>query len=192
MDPTATVHLTTASAWRSWLRKNHAKQDVVWLVFSKGRTGKPVITYEEAVCEALCFGWVDSIIQRIDDKKYARKFTPRTDTTKWSASNLRRLEALVRDGKMSAAGLAKISLSAQERQAILTAEEVRIEPELSPDLKRALAGDRKAMDFFEGLPPSHRRRYVAWIMSAKRTETREKRLQEAMEMLSRGEKLGMK
>ena len=192
MDPLPLLHLTTTKAWRGWLARNHARESVVWLVFHKEHTGRSSIPYEEAVCEALCFGWIDSLIRRIDQDRYARKFTPRTDTARWSASNLRRLEALLRDGRMAPAGLAKVGLDARQRTALRQTENSRPDPPLTPGLRRRLAADAAASAFFRSLPPSEQRDYRLWIMSAKKPETRERRLREAMQQLARGERLGMK
>src|SRR6516225_7413143 len=102
------LHLTRRDAWRRWLAKNHDRKTEIWLVFYKPRTGRPRIPYDDAVEVALCFGWIDSIVKRIDDAKYAQKFTPRRHSSKWSASNLHRIRKLIHEGRMTTTGLAKI------------------------------------------------------------------------------------
>src|SRR5579872_2165348 len=105
-----TLYLTNREEWRAWLAKHHAAETEVWLIYYKKQTAKPRIPYEHAVEEALCFGWIDSIVRRIDDERFAQKFTPRRDRTKWSLSNKQRMQILIREGRMTQAGLAKIDL----------------------------------------------------------------------------------
>src|SRR5258705_8023123 len=103
------VHISTRDQWRKWLAENHEKENAgIWLVFHKKHTGRPVLDYEEAVEEALCFGWIDSLIKRIDDHKYCRKFTPRKDKSNWSSTNRKRLEKITKEGRMTEFGLAKV------------------------------------------------------------------------------------
>src|SRR5947199_7334714 len=101
------LHPTTRAAWRSWLAANHDRETEIWLVYNKRHTGEPRVEYDDAVEEALCFGWIDSIVRTIDADRYAQKFTPRKAKSKWSASNLERFARMVREGKMTPAGLAK-------------------------------------------------------------------------------------
>jgi uncharacterized protein YdeI (YjbR/CyaY-like superfamily) len=103
------VHVSTRGQWRRWLAENYDKEeDGIWLVFYKKETGRPSLEYEESVEEALCFGWIDSIIKRIDDDKYCRKFTPRKDSSRWSNTNRRRVEKIIKEGGMTEFGLAKV------------------------------------------------------------------------------------
>jgi uncharacterized protein YdeI (YjbR/CyaY-like superfamily) len=183
--------------WRAWLEENHDTQTEVWLVFLKRHTGRRSIAYEDAVEEALCVGWVDSLVRRIDDETYARKFTPRRMTSKWSALNLRRVAKLVPDGRMTPAGMAKITSPlpdadrrAPEPQPL--SHGGRRQEKLAPKMERMLRANSTASRNFRKLAPSYRRTYVRWVMSAKREETRERRFRELLDVLSRGEKLGMK
>jgi uncharacterized protein YdeI (YjbR/CyaY-like superfamily) len=206
------LHLTARAAWRSWLRKNHKRETEVWLVYAKRLSGEPRVEYEDAVEEALCFGWIDSLVRRIDDRRYAQKFTPRREKSKWSASNLRRIANLRRQGRLtSAAVLPPPELLLPYEQpngtrrpagkpgrsgAVAPPPPARPQPTsmpaLSPRLRRMLREHERAWENFSRLAPSHRRNYIAWIMSAKREETRDRRLAEAIGLLERGEKLGMK
>ncbi len=95
--------------WRKWLMKNHSTSGVVWLLFYKKHTGKPCMAYDAAVEEALCFGWIDSLTKRIDNERYAQKFTPRKQSSNWSESNLRRVKKLIESGRMTEVGLAKVA-----------------------------------------------------------------------------------
>jgi len=178
------LHFGLRAAWRAWLEKNHATEPGVWLVFYKPGKG---ITYEEAVEEALCYGWIDSLIKRLDAARYLRKFTPRASTGHWSAINLERIRRLKREGRMTPAGLAKLEKGVQA-YVPLTQRRMAI----PPDLRRALSRNPRARDNFERLAPSYRRHYVAWIVTAKKAETRARRLQEALALLSDNRKLGMK
>jgi len=173
--------------WRSWLERHHAEVTEVWLVFPKKHTGRATVSYEDAVEEALCFGWIDSLIKRIDDDRYARKFTPRTNTRRWSASNLRRMERLKAAGLMTPAGLAKIAPDVRAE-----APPAGTDGEPPAFVREALAANAAAGAFFAGLAPSHRRRIVGWICAAKREGTRRRRLAEALDLLARGRTLGMK
>ena len=100
------LHVTSRAAWRAWLERNHRRKTEVWLVFFKAHTGKPRVEYDDAVEEALCFGWVDSLVKRLDEERYAQKFTPRKAGSRWSPSNRTRVAKLVREGRMTPAGLA--------------------------------------------------------------------------------------
>ena len=183
-------------AWRAWLQANHDGVRGVWLVFWKKHTGKQRLGYEQAVEEALCFGWIDSIVRRLDDDRYAQKFTPRTDCTKWSESNRARLRRLLAAGRMTPAGLAKVDLAvlaALEDGAPTVARAARPEPpELPAELEAVLRASEQAWTSFQRLAPSHRRNYVRWIMAATRDETRRRRLAEAVDRLNQGLPLGLK
>lgn len=181
------VHFEDRLSWRGWLDENHCEMREVWLVFDKKHTGRRCITYDAAVEEALCVGWIDSIIKRLDDEQYMRKFTPRTNTGNWSKSNLRRVEKLVAAGRMTAAGLTKLKPDARQVQQASSGI-----VEVPGFFAEALAGNEPAREFFNGLAPSYRRHFVGWVGSAKGKETRARRLEEALSLLQQGKKLGMK
>ncbi len=185
------LSFATARDWRSWLSKNHDSKTEIWLVFSKKNSPKPSIDYESAVEEALCFGWIDSIIRAIDDRCYARKFTPRKEESKWSPSNKARVETLIRQKRMTPVGLAKIA-SARKSGLWDRPDRPEIPDDLPDELVRVLKKSVKARAFFDGLAPSHKRQYIGWIATAKRPETREKRAQESLRLLMKKEKLGLK
>jgi uncharacterized protein YdeI (YjbR/CyaY-like superfamily) len=186
------VHVSTRGQWRRWLAESHNKEeDGIWLVFYKKETGRPSLQYEESVEEALCFGWIDSIIRRIDDDKYCRKFTPRRDGSRWSASNRMRVEKIIKEGRMTEFGLAKVEAAKRSGNWEKDPRPV-ISMELPQELSEALAGNRKARDFLEGLAPTYRKHFIGWIVAAKRPETRARRLKESLALLARGERLGLK
>jgi uncharacterized protein YdeI (YjbR/CyaY-like superfamily) len=175
--------------WRAWLESNHEKEKVVWVVFPKKHTGDRSMSYDDSVEEALCFGWIDSIIKRVDDDTFARKFTPRTDCGNWSEINRKRLDKCISEGRMTPAGLAKVGDggdASRPRPAI---------PKAGPPpafMTKALKASPLAWAAFTAMAPSHQRRYTLWITMAKRQETREKRLQEAIRLLEKNETLGLK
>ena len=168
--------------WRSWLEKNHDKESEIWLVFYKVKTGKKSIKYEEAVEEALCYGWIDSLVKRIDDEKHMQKYTPRKINSNWSASNKKRVERLIKEGSMTAFGLRKIEI-AKQNGSWNKLDSVDIKIEAPEDLKDALAGHPRAGKRYEKLPPSRKKQFLWWITSAKRDETRKKRIKETIRML---------
>ena len=185
------LYVAGRDEWRAWLEENHARETEVWLICYKKHTGRPSVPYDDAVEEALCFGWIDSADRRLDEERYAQRYTPRKDTGKWAESNRRRIKKLIEAGKMTAAGMLKIG------EGILDAplEELgakKNDVEVPQFFKEALMKKRKAWENFNGLAPSYRREYVAWVADAKREETRERRLKEAVRLLLENKKLGMK
>jgi uncharacterized protein YdeI (YjbR/CyaY-like superfamily) len=179
------LHVPTREEWRAWLAEHHETETEVWLVFSKKHTGEPRVPYGDAVEEALCFGWIDSVVHKLDEDRYAQKFTPRKDAGKWSAPNLERMERLIASGRMTPAGLAKFAPVAQPPR-------FQADDEVPAFIESALKGNETARQYFLGLAPSHRREYVRWITEAKKEETRQRRLGEALRLLERRRKLGMK
>ena len=185
------LYVTNRHDWREWLRKNYETEKEIWLIYYKKHTGKPSVPYNDSVEEALCFGWVDSIIKKIDDEKFARKFTPRKSKSKWSQANKKRAGKMIKEGKMTAAGLTKI-MEAKKSGEWFKTTPARKELVIPPYVKEALAKNKNALDNFNNLAKSYKRQYVGWISSAKRKETRKRRLIEAISLLERNEKLGMK
>lgn len=179
----STLDVRTRPDWRRWLRKHCASSPGIWLVFHKRHTGIESLGYDDAVEEALCFGWIDSLIKRLDADRYARKFTPRKPDSVWSEINRRRYADLKDRGLLEAPGL--------ERPP--TGRSYPAPPsEISPAVKKRLMKNLLAWDRFQKMPPSRRRACVAWVESAKREATREKRLRELVDVLVTGRTLGMK
>lgn len=112
MKMNKTLYVTNRDDWRAWLNKNHKTEKEVWLIYYKNHTGKPTIPYDVAVEEALCFGWIDSIVKRIDDERYMQKFTPRKTNSNWSELNKKRVKKMIKEGRMTEAGMAKINTGA--------------------------------------------------------------------------------
>jgi uncharacterized protein YdeI (YjbR/CyaY-like superfamily) len=179
-----TLEVSTPAAWRKWLEKHHASAEEIWLVFHKLHTGRPTIEYLDAVDEALCFGWIDSLIRRLDDDRYARKFTPRKLDSRWSTINRQRYERLNAEGRLMPAGI--------DRPPTDKSGDAPKYAKVPEYIERAIKKDRAAWAFFQKLAPGYRRQYVAWIDSAKREETKVKRLQEVVRRLAAGHKPGLK
>lgn len=188
------IHFTYRKDFRNWLEKNYDNYRGLWLIFYKKGTGIKSISYDEAVEEALCFGWIDSIIKRIDDEKYVRKFTPRTNTANWSVSNKNRVIKLIEEGKMTNIGLSKIDLFLTTGKVDWVFEKVPKSKTLNiPEfIINELSKNEPASQNFNNLSPSYKRQYIDWITSAKRKETIEKRLNESVELLMANKKLYLK
>lgn len=186
------LHFQNRELWRSWLAENHdTVEEGIWLVYYKKETGTPSMDYEASVEEALCYGWIDSIIKKLDAERYVRKFTPRKLDSLWSDSNKKRVRKLIDSSQMTAAGLAKIA--AAKASGLWEQPPVSgVAFELPEEFTQALAAHSKARSFFDSLAPSYRKYFIGWIASAKRPETRERRIQESIALLEKGEKLGMK
>jgi uncharacterized protein YdeI (YjbR/CyaY-like superfamily) len=179
----------TADQWRRWLDEHHDSESEVWLVFHKVHTGVPSIAYLDALDEALCFGWVDSLVKRLDESRYARKFTPRRPDSRWSAINRTRYAALKAGGRLKPGGIER----APTDRGYPPAPPRRQMPATVPGyIQAALEKHQAAWRHFEALAPSHRRQYVAWIESARREETKARRLKEAVRLLAAGKPLGLK
>ena len=180
------VHPLTRDEWRAWLEANHTRPDGVWLVTFKRATGKPRVEYEEAVEEALCFGWVDSKANALDEERSILWFAPRKKGSGWSKPNKERVERLLAAGKMAPAGLAKIEAAkADGSWALLDEVEQLIIP---PDLLAALAAAPPAAENFAAFPRSVKRGILEWITQAKRAETRAARVAETARLAAEGKR----
>ncbi len=186
---TKTLEVVHRDDWRAWLEKHHQTATEIWLIYYKQHTGRPRIPYEDAVEEALCFGWIDSIVKTIDEEKFAQRFTPRQDRSKWSALNKRRVQQLLRQGKMTEAGLAKIDRATLDEEPEPRPKGARPMPRF---IRQALRANPRAWENFNNLAPSYRRQYLAWILDAKKEETRARRLREVIALLEQNKKLGLK
>jgi len=183
-------HMQDREQWRRWLAANHATAQEIWLIFYKKHTGEPGLTYVEAVEEALCFGWIDGILKRIDDRKHTVRFSPRRRNSIWSEQNKKRVGRLIREGRMTEAGLAKVREAKGNGQWAKAAQ--REDPAfVPPELTAALAENGTARDHFEKLAPFYRRQFIYWIGSAKQDETRHKRVAEAVRLLASNQRLGI-
>jgi uncharacterized protein YdeI (YjbR/CyaY-like superfamily) len=178
------------SDWRAWLRKNHNKSTGIWLVLYKKKFDTEKLTYDESIEEALCFGWIDSTLKRIDEKKHMIKFTPRKKGSIWSKSNKQRVARLTKQRKMTKAGLNKIEEAKKDGswKKLIQFEE---NPEIPQELLLIFKQNNDIEKNFYGMPPSHRKQYLWWIGMAKRDETKKRRIQEAAKRIAKGIRPGM-
>lgn len=183
-----TYDARTIARWHKWLEKHHDSESEVWLVFYKLHTGIKSIAYQDALDEALCFGWIDSLVKRIDDDRFARKFTPRKPDSQWTDTNRKRYAELKAEGRLMPSGVDRPPTDRVSKRP------QRFEmPETVPRyIQVAIKKEPAAWKCFEQLAPSHRRKYVGWIDSAKREETKLRRLNEAVKLLAEGKPLGLK
>lgn len=174
------VEASDRKKWRAWLVKNHARLPGVWLVFYKKAAGRPSVRYDEAVEEALCFGWIDSLMKPVDEIRYRQLFTPRRAKSRWSKPNKERVARMIAAGLMTSAGMEKIA--AAKRDGTWAHREAADSLVVPPDLRKALASDQRAKKGFERMPPGRKRQLLGWIHDAKRPETRERRIAQVVEL----------
>lgn len=169
--------------WRRWLEENHVKEQASWVVFYTKASGKPTLTWSEAVDEALCFGWIDSKKMAIDSEKSHQFFTKRKAKSTWSKINKEKIDRLINEGLMTRAGLECVEIAKQNGSwNILDEVEELVVPK---DFEDALGQYEGAVEYFLGLSKSVKKMMLYWLMSAKRPETRQKRLDELVEHASR-------
>jgi len=177
--------------WRNWLKKNHFNEKEIWLVYYKKHTGKPTIKYLESVEEAICFGWIDGTKKRIDDEKYAHRFTVRKEKSKWSANNIKLAEKMIKEKKMTNYGLAFFKQRIEYEKEFIQARASN-EISLTPEMEQVLKNNEKAWNNFLKLTPGYKKQYTMWLVNAKREVTKQKRMKEAIRLLEQNLKLGMK
>ena len=184
-----TLYFTTRDAWRAWLEEHHAIAKVAWLLHYKKHTGMPGLALEDAVAEALCFGWIDGVLKPIDAEKYALRYSPRKSGSVWSETNKRRVRKLIKQGRMTEAGLARVreaKANGEWRAATLREDTSNI----PDDLRQALKANPQARRSFDRLAPSHKRQYIYWITSAKTNTTRQRRIQKTVRLVAEDKELG--
>ncbi len=184
-----TLLVRTLDQWREWLTEHHASEAAVWLIFHKRHTGVASIDYKDARDEALCFGWVDSLVKRLDERRYALKFTPRRVDSRWSAVNRQRYAELKASGRLKPPGIER---SPTDRGYGPPPPRLPMPSRLPAYIRAELKNHPRALRHFEALAPSQRRRYLAWIETAKREGTKLRRLKEAIRLLAGGKVLGLK
>lgn len=166
--------------WRAWLDKNHARLPGIWLAFYKKASGKPTVRYDEAVEEALCYGWIDSLMKPVDDQKYRQLFTPRKAKSKWSKPNKQRVARMIAAGLMTDVGMGKVR--AAKKNGSWASAEAADSLVVPPDLRKALNANKEARTAFERMPPGRKRQLLGWIHDAKRAETRQRRIAQLVEI----------
>jgi uncharacterized protein YdeI (YjbR/CyaY-like superfamily) len=184
------LYVPDRKTWRAWLERNAAVSTEVWLVYyKKGKSGarkskdrKPSVPYEDAVEEALCFGWIDSTVRTLDESRYVQRFTPRKSGSQWSASNIARVKRLQESGRMMPAGMAAFAGHAARRATPHPTV-------LPPELECLFEAQLDAWTRFNALPPGYRRTAIGWVASAKKDETRRRRLSQLIAAAARGERI---
>jgi uncharacterized protein YdeI (YjbR/CyaY-like superfamily) len=183
----------TRRAWRSWLAGNHAREKEIWLAYYKKGTGKRSVTYEEALEEALCYGWIDSTVNRLDEERYMQRYTPRNEKSVWSAANKRRVARLIAEGRMAPPGTAKVEAARRNGSwdRLNEIDGIGRGAEAPADLLEALDGTSNAREVFDKRPPSEKKLWAYWVLSAKRPETRARRIAETVRRILEGRRPGI-
>ena len=188
-----TTHPKTKEQWRQWLEKNHTSSPGVWLIYYKKSTGKRSFSWSEAVDEALCFGWIDSLPRKLDEERAMLKFTPRKPKSIWSEINKKKIEILINEKRMTPAGLAKIEQAKKDGSwdTLNNSNYHTDNNSLPDDLAKAFAKNKKALGNFSNFSSSYRRQFLFWIDSAKRPETRAARIKQTILMAAANKKPGV-
>jgi uncharacterized protein YdeI (YjbR/CyaY-like superfamily) len=180
----------TPADFRRWLKKHHRTAEELLVGFYKKGSGRPSITWPESVDEALCFGWIDGVRRSLDDESYVIRFTPRRAGSNWSLINIRKVEALIREGRMEKAGLAAFEARKAEKSGVYSFEQ-REEARLDRKAESKFKANKAAWKFFQSQPPGYRKVATFWVMSAKREDTRAKRLQTLIDDSAAGRRIGL-
>lgn len=183
-----TRYFQTPAEFRAWLDDNHETATEIGVVLHRKASGKPTMTWSEAVDQALCFGWIDSIARRLDETSRVQRFTPRKPKSNWSAVNIAKVASLKEQGLMTPAGLAAFARREDARSGVYSYEN-RHFAALDSDREATFRANPAAWDFFTKLPPSYRQTTIYWVMNAKRAETRSKRLERLIEASARRRRL---
>jgi uncharacterized protein YdeI (YjbR/CyaY-like superfamily) len=177
MEP---IFFETPAELRAWLERHHADRDELWVGLYKKGSGRPSVTWPQVVDEALCFGWIDGVRRSLGPDSYANRLTPRRARSNWSAINIKRVGELSEEGRMTPAGLAAFEARSDDRSAIYSYEQRR-GATLDAEQEQRFRAVPEAWEWFQARPPSYRRAALHWVTSAKRAETRERRLQTLIE-----------
>jgi uncharacterized protein YdeI (YjbR/CyaY-like superfamily) len=186
------LRVNSIEEWREWLAMNYDRETEVWLIFRKKEAGEVPFDYPEALDEALVHGWVDSLIRGIDEKEYMRKFTPRQPMSNWSEVNKKKVERLIGEGRMKPAGMKAVEIAKKNGQWDKGGSPPDIDNSLPGALLQALEKNSQAKENYFGMKRSHQKQYNIWINSAKMAETIQRRVEESVRLLEKGEQLGLK
>lgn len=162
--------------WRDWLSENHAKKDKLWVIIQKKASRRPGIRYEEAVLEAVAYGWIDGHMKRLNDDEFMQRYTPRRNESNWSKSNRERAERLISEGRMTPAGLMEVEKAKEDGRWERAYKNQIRDVQVPDDLLAALRENKTALSNFQDFPPYARFMYIRWIEEAKRADTRERRI----------------
>jgi uncharacterized protein YdeI (YjbR/CyaY-like superfamily) len=182
------IFFATAADFRDWLEAHHTEATELLVGFHRKKSGRPSMTWPESVDEALCFGWIDGVRRSLGEDSYTIRFTPRKPSSTWSAVNIRRAKELIEAGLMQPAGLAAFERRSDDRSAIYAYEQRRA-AKLDAAAEREFRANPCAWEFFSSQPPSYRRNATHWVTSAKRQETRRRRLRTLIEDSAAGRRL---
>ena len=173
-----TITVLKKEEFRKWLKQNHKKEDKVAVVLYKRHTGKPAPTHNELIREAICYGWIDTTVKRLDENRFTRRFSKRTKNSTWSDNTLRYAKELVKEGRMSEEGMKfyKLGLKKPTHD-----DNIPKNPDMPTELKKALAKNKKARENFAAFPPSTKKMLYRWLLSGKLKETRDKRIKRIVE-----------
>ena len=186
------LRVDSIESWSSWLQKNHDRENEVWLVFLKKSRGPVPFDYQQALDEALCMGWVDSLLKSIDELSYMRKFTPRKATSTWSDRNKERVEQLMLEGRMMPPGMKTIEVARENGMWDKGVKPPEVDESLPGALLSAFQENTRARDHYFAMPARAQKQFNIWINMAKRAETVRKRVNESIGLLEKGEELGLK
>ncbi len=184
MEKIRSIACKDRKEWRSWLKNNQAS-DEIWLIYYKKHTKKISIPYNDAVEEAICFGWIDGQVKRIDDERYMQRYTPRTSKSRWSVSNIERAKEMIKRELMTEKGLRVFQDGIKNRRIIPSSKNFSV----PADLKKALTENKKASHNFKNFAPSAKLHFVYWVDDAKTEKTRKKRIEKSIELLANNKKL---
>jgi uncharacterized protein YdeI (YjbR/CyaY-like superfamily) len=182
------IYFNSPAEFRAWLEEHHESETEVLVGYWKTKTGKPSLTWSEAVDEALCFGWIDGVLRGVDDERHVQRFTPRKPSSNWSAVNVAKIEKLRAEGRMRPAGEAAFARRREDKTGIYAYEQAH-DPELAPDEEAQLRANAEAWAFFQAAPPSYRKPALWWVIRAKRPETRARRLATLIEDSAAGRRI---
>ncbi len=186
MEETRRIFAKDRKEWRSWLQKNYKSEEGVWLIYHKKHTGKQSVPYVDAVEEAICFGWIDGRIKKIDYDKYMQRYSPRTSKSLWSEINVERAKKMIEQGSMTEYGLKVFREGTKTKTRVPSSKKFSV----PAYFKEALTKNKKAWDNFQNFSPSAKLAYVYWVGTAKTNETRQKRIKGTVEQLAKNKKFG--
>jgi len=185
LDESDAIFFDGPGPFREWLEANHASATEVFVGYFKKSTGKQTMSWSQAVDQALCFGWIDGVLRRIDDERHMQRFTPRRPGSNWSNVNIAKVAKLKEAGLMRPAGIAAFEARSEKRSGVYSFEQQQ-SAELPAEYERRLRADAAAWEYWQASAPSYRRTATHWVMSAKRRETRERRLAQLVESSAAG------
>jgi uncharacterized protein YdeI (YjbR/CyaY-like superfamily) len=186
------LRVDSLAGWTGWLEEHHDQKDGIWLVFKKKGSGPVPFSYPEALEEALCYGWVDSLLKSIDEHEYMRKFSPRKPSSTWSELNKKYVARLTGEGRMKPPGLKAVELAKKNGMWDKGVQPPQVDDSLPGALLRAFEAHPRAREHYFRLAARHQKQYNIWINMAKRPETVQKRVDEAISLLEEGRELGLR